>query len=119
MKPKEQAQQQYTEAVSRGQSAGIVRYIDQGISFLPCYIKAFFMLHFGEEPCVSSLKMLLFSQQYLKSRLLHVRAPKPCLPTSFPIAMTKGCSIRAIMVGLNDIIENVTHYFEILSPYFE
>lgn len=26
VKPKEQAQQQYSEAVSRGQSAGIVRY---------------------------------------------------------------------------------------------
>ena len=34
VKAKEQAQQQYTEAVSRGQSAGIVRYIDQWISFL-------------------------------------------------------------------------------------
>lgn len=60
VKPKEQAQQQYTEAVSLGQSAGIVRYIDQWISFLPGYIQAFFILYFGEEPCVSSLKMLIF-----------------------------------------------------------
>ncbi len=34
VKAKEQAQQQYTEAVSRGESAGIVRYSDQLLNFL-------------------------------------------------------------------------------------
>lgn len=41
---KEQAQQQYTEAVSRGQSAGIVRYTDQLIILLPGLIQLVFML---------------------------------------------------------------------------
>lgn len=43
VKEKEQAQQQYTEAVSRGESAGIVRYMDQMISLLLVVL----MLYFG------------------------------------------------------------------------
>lgn len=41
VKAKEQAQQQYTEAVSRGQSAGIVRYTDQWINELPSLTQVF------------------------------------------------------------------------------
>lgn len=54
VKGKEKALQQYTEAVSRGQSAGIVRYVDQWISLLPGLIQVVFISYFVEEPCVSS-----------------------------------------------------------------
>lgn len=53
VKAKEQAQQQYTEAVSRGQSAGLVRYMDERVSVSPGLIQMVFMLYFVEEPCVS------------------------------------------------------------------
>lgn len=51
VKAKEQAQQQYTEAVSRGQSAGLVRYMDHII--VETHTGGFFYIVFFRRPlCV-------------------------------------------------------------------
>ena len=82
VKGKEKAQQQYTEAVSRGQSAGLVRYIDQWISIFPGLKQVVFISYFVEEFCVSSgikekkkkkfsvaLNYIYFCPTFLKSLL--------------------------------------------------
>lgn len=46
MKGKEKAQQQYTEAVSRGQSAGLVRYTGLLIIVLPGLTQVVWKLYF-------------------------------------------------------------------------
>lgn len=64
VKAKEQAQQQYTHAVSRGQSAGLVRYNDQWIHFLPVFL---FLLYFVEDVSfrISENKKKSIAQNYV------------------------------------------------------